>query len=195
MSESEKPPAPRRSSPRLPSAGDASDDLELEAGFAAGEEMPPSGPRLKGTNRHDAPWPTGTTPEPQALRIDATDVERLAAYGDPGGPLLLAPLYAYRVFSRRRELARLHARARAQLSECEARRDAFIRAAGGAIDVDDETPRRLRAHDEEVARSAAQHELHGRALSAYHHGRVRQGLFVGGAALLCVAALLLYAAR
>jgi len=52
----------------------------------------------------EASWPTGRAPEAAALAVDPLEIALLADYGEPpeSAPLTLA--YAYRVFTRQREL-------------------------------------------------------------------------------------------
>lgn len=83
--------------------GTASSDLEIDDGGAL--------PLEPVAAFDDTPWPSGLTPARLDLAIDPARVEAAAGYGPPG-PLLLAPLYSYRVFTRRRVI-------RQQLTECE----------------------------------------------------------------------------
>jgi hypothetical protein len=53
-----------------------------------------------------AAWPTGRAPDPVQLKLDPVEIAILADYGDVPHAIQLTPAYAYRVFTRQRELKR-----------------------------------------------------------------------------------------
>jgi hypothetical protein len=53
-----------------------------------------------------AAWPTGRAPDVTQLKLDPVEIAILADYGDVPHAVQLTPSYAYRVFSRQRELKR-----------------------------------------------------------------------------------------
>ncbi len=73
---------------------------------------PESGPQSVVTRRgvptstpsDNAGWPTGRTPDAETLTIDPIEVAILADYGSAPHSVHLTPVYAYRVFTRQREL-------------------------------------------------------------------------------------------
>jgi len=53
-----------------------------------------------------AAWPTGRVPDVTQLKLDPLEIAILADYGDVPHAVQLTPAYAYRVFTRQRELKR-----------------------------------------------------------------------------------------
>jgi hypothetical protein len=53
-----------------------------------------------------AAWPTGRAPDITQLKLDPAEIAILADYGDVPHAVQLTPTYAYRVFTRQRELKR-----------------------------------------------------------------------------------------
>jgi hypothetical protein len=75
------------------------------------------------TKRHQEDWPQGRTRPADQLPIDPAEVSLLAGYGPAPSNALLAPLYAYRVLSRRSPLKRALAAQNAELVQAELARD------------------------------------------------------------------------
>lgn len=111
----------------------------------------------------DQTWPSGNTPERATLRVDEVEVRLLADYGDPPKNALLAPLYTWRVWSRRRVLRPLLAEAERDFVGAEVERDqllgGLVEQARGEMERDDGMKRWLEPlHDHEATtreRSAA----------------------------------------
>lgn len=92
--------------------------LELSGGPVASAASEPSAPR--------GPWPSGHTKPAEQLAIDPLEVALVAEYGPAPKSALLAPLYAYRVYARRRALLRAIAEQHAALQREEAERDTAL---------------------------------------------------------------------
>ncbi len=108
------------------------DDFELETVQASlGFGMDTSdAPALSGgpaqSSRDSLDWPSGAPPSASALAVDTGEVERVAAFGDASGPLLLLPLYTARVFTRRRELGAKLRETSSALLAVETKRDTIL---------------------------------------------------------------------
>jgi len=68
-------------------------------------------------------WPNGRTRPPDQLPIDAAEVALISGYGPAPKNAILAPLYAYRVFSQRAPLKKAISELAAALSQAELGRD------------------------------------------------------------------------
>lgn len=68
-------------------------------------------------------WPSGRTRSPEQLPVDPLEITLTADYGAAPTSALLAPLYAYRVYTRRAPLQQALARHHAGLVQAEAERD------------------------------------------------------------------------
>lgn len=71
-------------------------------------------------------WPSGATPDSATLNVPREIVAETASYGDAPGSALLAPMYAARVFSRRRAVGARAKSLRAELSALERKRDEVL---------------------------------------------------------------------
>jgi hypothetical protein len=71
-------------------------------------------------------WPSGRTRPVDQLPIDPAEVAIVAGYGPAPKVALLAPIYAYRVFSRRGPLTRAVAEQHAALTAVELERDTLL---------------------------------------------------------------------
>jgi hypothetical protein len=69
------------------------------------------------------PGGPGTTPDRGLLEMDAAELAKIAGYGPAPSAIYLTPMYAWRVFSRQRELRVDIARLASELSNTEAARD------------------------------------------------------------------------
>jgi hypothetical protein len=115
--------------PKLPEISlglDGEDDFDLlqtgaSANLALGAD-PLAPPRQVET----AEWPRGRTPPAEQLSVDAREVALIADYGPAPRNALLAPLYAFRVFSRRKPLKQALAEQHAALSAAELERDTLL---------------------------------------------------------------------
>lgn len=147
--------------------GAATDDV-----FELGLELEPLAAPLSGSpgtanargaaSRATAPWPTGTTPGEEELQIAPTEVERLAAFGAAPSFLLATPVYAVRVWRRRRVLQAQTAVAQRSFDELErARDDAVARIAEAVRPLLDGNDRyhtsmlELRTHEGAIADAEA----------------------------------------
>jgi len=74
----------------------------------------------------ETPWPTGRTKTADQLSVDGVEVELVAGYGRPPQNAVLTPLYAYRVFTRQRQLRLQVSQLNQQLSRAEAERDGLL---------------------------------------------------------------------
>ena len=104
------------------SFGGDDDDFELLA-TGASMELASAIPAQKAPS---AGWPTGRSRATDQLPVDPMEVTLVADYGAAPRNAVLAPLYAYRVLSRRRVLQRAVAEHRAALSREEAERDSAL---------------------------------------------------------------------
>jgi chromosome segregation ATPase len=75
-----------------------------------------------------AAWPTGRTRTADQLAVDPLEVSLVADYGAAPQNAVLTPLYAYRVYARRRILQRAIAEQHAALEHAEAERDTALAA-------------------------------------------------------------------
>lgn len=106
-----------------------SPDLEPEADRSGEYPSRPSQSGVHGRPRHQTltalprEYPRGDTPAPNELPIDPVDVEVAADYGDAPKGWLTAPVYAWRVFLRRRELKSSIRLAEHRLASLETQRD------------------------------------------------------------------------
>lgn len=110
------------------SAFGGDDDFELLPTGGARLELS-GGPVAIATNESPAPrgpWPSGRTKPSEQLTIDPLEVTLVAEYGPAPKSALLTPLYAYRVYARRRALLRAVAEQHAALQREEAERDAAL---------------------------------------------------------------------
>ena len=111
---------------------DAPGGFELEP--AAPPLAPESGPQSVVTrrgastsNRSDnAGWPTGRAPDAETLTIDPVEVAILADYGSAPHSIHLTPVYAYRVFTRQRELKQQLASLSAERDRAELERESTL---------------------------------------------------------------------
>jgi chromosome segregation ATPase len=85
-------------------------DFELERSaqpnFQLGVEHAPRAAAAQPAVEAGSTWPTGRALETAELRIDPGQLAILADYGEPPDSALLSLAYAYRVFTRQRELKR-----------------------------------------------------------------------------------------
>ncbi|MES1175476.1 MAG: hypothetical protein ABUL62_14235 [Myxococcales bacterium] len=73
-----------------------------------------------------AAWPTGRAPDMTQLRLDPVEIAILADYGDVPTAVQLTPAYAYRVFTRQRELKRQLVSIAAEHERAEHEREATL---------------------------------------------------------------------
>jgi hypothetical protein len=78
-------------------------------------------------------WPSGVTPDPATLSIDAVEIQTLSAYGAVPASFLVAPLYSLRVFRRRRALRAAAAVLAQRFGDAESARDALLADMAGAL--------------------------------------------------------------
>jgi len=80
--------------------------LELALDDPTSPHPAPSSARTASTNalRDASGWPTGRAPDRARLAIDPSELALLSGYGEAPTNPLLSPAYAYRVFTRQREL-------------------------------------------------------------------------------------------
>src|SRR6188768_1210471 len=99
-------------------------DDEDEQALQKGSNLDLSiGTSPQATKRHHEDWPHGRTRSADQLAIDPAEVTLVAGYGPAPTNALLAPLYAYRVLSRRSPLKRALAAQNAELVQAELARD------------------------------------------------------------------------
>jgi hypothetical protein len=178
------------------------EDLEFERSgqphFQIGGERAPSAARAQPAQPAAEPqpnWPSGRALDAAELRVDPRELSILAGYGDPpeSAPLTLA--YAYRVFTRQRELKhqlipivaeceRAQAEREATLAEL-ARAELAARGSGN-VDVPEALLERVRKVSDRADQLMVRAEMQRRAITAYDVQRARQGL-----RLACTAAALL----
>lgn len=98
------------------------DDFDQGNAMPLAVDMPDqsAGPRA-GSADH---WPTGKTPA--VINVDPVEVRIVADYGEAPSSPLVAPVYAWRVFSRRRVLEQQVVQARQALEAVERTRDALL---------------------------------------------------------------------
>jgi hypothetical protein len=105
----------------------AFEPLELEGNAYSGLE--PSGrmssdrPKVSAPQAAGAPWPSGSAPERERIALDPLELSLLAGYGESPKSAYLTPGYAYRVFTRQRELKGLLAPLEAERARAETERD------------------------------------------------------------------------
>lgn len=73
-----------------------------------------------------AVWPDGKTPDRARVLLDPNDVQRCAAYGAAPKGMLTTPVYAARVWLRRRALVASLRAANEELADAESQRDALL---------------------------------------------------------------------
>lgn len=103
-------------------APEAIDPLE-DLGSASGAAAPAQG---RVSLRDDLAWPTGVTPRLEDVFVDDMEVAVVADYGDPPSNWALAPVYAWRVWSRHRQLNVETDAHGASLADAEAERDKLL---------------------------------------------------------------------
>jgi hypothetical protein len=125
-------------------ASDALGDIELEGnaytGLAVDDPVPHSARQLKPGVRGEGAvhWPTGQTPAREQLAIDAVELKLLANYGEPPTSVYSTPAYAYRVFTRQRELKRTLGPLDAKRAHAEAERESTLAELARAVRPDAE---------------------------------------------------------
>ena len=122
-------------------AGDGKIDFgsSIDFGGAGGFELEPtaraprseSSPQSVVTRRADPSsaepaWPSGRAPDVETLTIDPVEVIVLADYGSAPSSVHLAPAYAYRVFTRQRELKQRLGMLRIESDRAQAEREATL---------------------------------------------------------------------
>ncbi len=116
----------------------------------------------------EGPWPRGRSADASALRIDPAVVKQCAGYADSRVPPHLTPSYAFRVWSRRRELRAELATWRSELARREARRDQhlvnLVTALRPALQRDERFSELLA----EFGRAEAELERHERSVALAH---------------------------
>lgn len=111
----------------------ASPGLVLE-GEVAREPAPPrasaqtqaSTPRLDDRGGARAAWPSGRAADPTQVALDSVEIAILADYGEVPSAPHLTPLYAYRVFTRQRELKHELVRIASESERAEQEREAVL---------------------------------------------------------------------
>ncbi|HVY24899.1 MAG TPA: hypothetical protein VHB79_00050 [Polyangiaceae bacterium] len=113
--------------PQLPLISfDGDDDFDLlESGSSANLAIVPD-PLASPRQVETGEWPRGRTPAVDQLRVDAREVALLADYGPPPRNAVSTPLYAFRVFSRRKPLKSALALQHAALAAAELERDTLL---------------------------------------------------------------------
>jgi hypothetical protein len=108
-------------------AGQGAFELEPTARGSSTESGPQSivTRRAEPSNREPA-WPSGRTPEAETLTIDPVEVTILADYGVPPNSVYLTPGYAYRVFTRQRQLKQRLAVLCVERDQAQAEREATL---------------------------------------------------------------------
>lgn len=127
-----KRPAPVSSrqapaAPQLPQISldglDGDDDFDLiQSGSSVGLSLGHD-PLTPERHVETIEWPRGRTPGSDQLSIDAREVALVADYGAAPVNMVLTPLYAFRVFSRRKPLQRAVAEHHTALANAELERD------------------------------------------------------------------------
>ena len=111
-------------------------------------------------------WPSGRAPEPEQLKLDPVEIAILADYGEAPQSAQLTPSYAFRVFTRQRELKRQLLSIAAESARAEFEREATLaelaRAVRPAVEQN-ERFRRLLVPLNELEQVASQR---GQALSS-----------------------------
>ncbi len=107
--------------------GQSGFELEPTARPLSGE----SGPQSVVTRRAEpssgeAAWPSGRVPDAETLTIDPVEVVVLADYGSAPSSAHLTPAYAYRVFTRQRELKQRLSSLSIERERAEAEREATL---------------------------------------------------------------------
>jgi len=104
------------------SGGDADgDDLDLYEGTAQNAKAVQSAPAFD-----RRVWPTGKTPDSAALRIDPVEVSLAADFGSAPSVVLLAPVYALRVLTKKRALTAKVKELSGALDGASKKRDALL---------------------------------------------------------------------
>lgn len=134
--------APHLSSSSMRAAPLTDARVSVPSGPSSGAKLPsPS------FDRHRAPTPAAAPGE-----VDPFDARALADYGEPPTKPWLAPIYAFRVLTRKAELRRLLATARDEAKRAALRsEDVFVGFAERARSVIEKNPGQARALDEVVA--------------------------------------------
>jgi len=128
---SQQPVAQRAPIPLTPETAAFGLEISLPDLDDEDEALLQKGPKLdlslgtspQATRRHQESWPHGHTRPADQLPIDPAEVTLVAGYGPAPTNALLAPLYSYRVLSRRSPLKRALAAHNAELSQAELARD------------------------------------------------------------------------
>lgn len=116
---------------------DDAHSLELEHSTAPTletERQVDDAPKLAHLGRpaSDLGWPTGRAPDVTQLKLDPSEIAILADYGDVPMAVQLTPAYAYRVFTRQRELKRQLASIAAECEHAHLEREATLAELGRA---------------------------------------------------------------
>ncbi len=114
--------------------------LEPAGQFALLDPAPRPGAARRGSVGNAAGWPSGRAPDSGTLEIDPVEISIAGDYGPAPDNALLTPLYAYRVFIRRRQLERRLARLATARDSAEFERETVLA----------ELARELRAAAEQV---------------------------------------------
>ena len=117
------------SAPQLPQISlglEGEDDFELIQLGAAADLKPDADPLAPQRKIETTDWPRGRTPPADQLSVDPREVALIADYGAAPRSALLAPVYAFRVFSRRKPLKQSLAEQHAALAAAELARDSSL---------------------------------------------------------------------
>lgn len=119
---------------------DALGELELEGNAQSGlsidsEAMPHSRAQAKPAMASEplVHWPSGRAPAREQLKIDEIELKLLAKYGEPPKNIYLTPAYAYRVFTRQRELKDALVPLEAERARADAERESTLAELGRAV--------------------------------------------------------------
>lgn len=113
--------------PQLPLISlDGDDDFDLIQNGSNVDLAVASDPLASPRQLDTFEWPRGRTSPADQLRVDPREVALLADYGPPPQNAVLAPLYAFRVFSRRKPLKAALAEQHTALTAAELERDTLL---------------------------------------------------------------------
>jgi hypothetical protein len=149
-------------------AFDAPGDFELvsTAPPSATDSGPHSGVTRRASSEEALAWPSGRTPDAEALPVDPLEVSILGDYGSAPSNALLTPVYAYRVFVRRRELSARLAVLNRERDRAEAEREGVLAELGRELRPEAEHVTAFRRFFAPISELEAALSQRGQVLSA-----------------------------
>ena len=123
--------------------GDDDDSAQLIAPSSARQEVASAPAAARRATTTGPQWPTGCSPDPGEIRFDAAEVALAADYGDSPRLAPLAPVYTWRVLSRKKQLRARIKELEVTFQKAERERDellaSLVRELGTVIEAHDET--------------------------------------------------------